>query len=87
VQTRKIVSLIAKLAVSAVVIGYLVARAARDDQFSVLLTAPKNWSVLLLGLPVCLFAVTITILRWHILIRAIGLSFSVRETLRAGYLG
>jgi hypothetical protein len=34
-----------------------------------------------------LFAVTITILRWRLLIGALGLSFSVRETLRAGFLG
>jgi uncharacterized membrane protein YbhN (UPF0104 family) len=87
VETRKIVSTLGKLAISAVLIGYLVSRAARDDQFTALLTAPKNWAALLAALPVCLFAVTVTILRWHILIRAIGLSFSTRETLRAGYLG
>src|SRR5205823_14676338 len=34
-----------------------------------------------------LIAVTITILRWNLLIGALGLSFSVRETLRAGFLG
>jgi uncharacterized membrane protein YbhN (UPF0104 family) len=87
VQTRKIVSTLGKLAISAVLIGYLMWRAGRDDQFTALLTAPKNWVALLAALPVCLFAVTVTILRWHILIRAIGLSFSTRETLRAGYLG
>ena len=86
-QIRKIVSTFGKLAISAVLIGYLVARAARDDQFTALLTAPKNWLVLLSALPVCLFAVTITILRWHILIRAVGLSFSIGQTLRAGFLG
>jgi uncharacterized membrane protein YbhN (UPF0104 family) len=31
--------------------------------------------------------VTITILRWHLLIAALGLKFTVRETLRAGFLG
>jgi hypothetical protein len=34
-----------------------------------------------------LLAVTITILRWRLLIGALGLSFSIRETLRAGFLG
>src|SRR5205823_12211888 len=36
---------------------------------------------------ICLLAVTITILRWHLLVHALGLSFTVRETLRAGFLG
>jgi glycosyltransferase 2 family protein len=87
VQFRKTVSTLAKLAVSAFLIGYLVFRAAHDPQFGQLLAGKKNWPVLLCALPVCLFAVTITILRWHLLIHALGLSFSVRETLRAGFLG
>jgi len=87
VQTRKILSTAVKLAISAVLIGYLVSRAAQDKQFTSLLAAEKNWPVLLCTLPICLFAVTVTILRWKLLIGALGLSFSVRETLRAGFLG
>jgi glycosyltransferase 2 family protein len=85
--TRKLVSALVKLAVSAVPIGYLIWRAAHDKDFGALVSGPKNWPVLLCALPVCLFAVTITILRWKLLIGALGLSFSVRETLRAGFLG
>jgi glycosyltransferase 2 family protein len=87
VQSKKVVSTILKLAVSAVLIGYLIVRAAGDPQFAALVAGKKNWPVLLCALPVCLFAVTITILRWRLLIGALGLSFSVRETLRAGFLG
>ena len=85
--TRKLLSTIAKLGVSAALIAYLVIRARQDEQFGSLLAGQKNWPVLLCALPVCLFAVTITILRWRLLIGALGLSFSVRETLRAGFLG
>jgi uncharacterized membrane protein YbhN (UPF0104 family) len=86
VQTRKVISSALK-ALSLVLIGYLVVRASRDPQFGDLLRGRKDWPVLLCALPMCLFAVTITILRWKILIHALGLSFSVGETLRAGFLG
>jgi uncharacterized protein (TIRG00374 family) len=87
VQTRNLIATFAKLAVSAVLIGYLYSRAAADQHFGELLSGPKNWPVLLSALPLCLFAVTVTILRWNLLVRAIGLSFTVRQTLRAGFLG
>jgi uncharacterized membrane protein YbhN (UPF0104 family) len=87
VLTKKLASTAIKLGVSALLVGYLAYRAANDPQFTELLAGPKNWPVLLAALPVCLVAVTTTILRWRLLIGALGLSFSVRETLRAGFLG
>jgi uncharacterized membrane protein YbhN (UPF0104 family) len=87
VQTKKFISTVAKLAISAVLIGFLVSRAAQDAQFKELLAAEKNWPILLATLPVCLLAVTVTIVRWKLLIGALGLSFTLRETLRAGFLG
>jgi glycosyltransferase 2 family protein len=85
-STKKLVATALKLGVSAVLIGWLATMAANDPQFAELVAGPKNWPVLLLALPVCLAAVTITILRWHLLIHALGLKFTVRETLRAGFL-
>jgi uncharacterized membrane protein YbhN (UPF0104 family) len=76
-----------KLALSGLLIGYLVLRATSDPQFGQLLAGRKDWPVLLAALPVCLAAVTITILRWHLLVHALGLEFSVGQTLRAGFLG
>jgi uncharacterized protein (TIRG00374 family) len=75
-----------KLVVSAALISYLAWRAVGDEQFQELARGPKDWPLLLLALPICLFAVTVTILRWHLLIWALGLKFTVRETLRAGFL-
>ena len=86
-QFRKTIATIAKLALSAALIGFLIHRAASDPQFGTLVSGPKNWPLLLCALPICLFAVTITILRWHLLVRAIGLSFTIGQTLRAGFLG
>jgi uncharacterized protein (TIRG00374 family) len=87
VEPRKVLSLVVKLAVSGVLVGFLAVRAARDPQFGALVAGQKQWPVLVCALPVCLLAVTITILRWRILIHALGLSFSTREVLRAGFLG
>jgi uncharacterized protein (TIRG00374 family) len=87
VQSKKILATLAKLGVSISLIGYLVYRAAGDKQFGELVAGPKNWPLLLCSLPICLTAVTVTILRWHLLVRTLGLRFTVRETLRAGFLG
>jgi glycosyltransferase 2 family protein len=87
VQVKKALSAFLKLAISAALLGYLVVRARHDPQFTDLLAGKKDWPVLLCALPVCMCAVTITILRWNLLIRALGLNFSVRETMRAGFLG
>jgi hypothetical protein len=86
-RSNSFVSTALKLGVSAVLVGYLAYRAANDPQFTELLAGPKNWPVLLAALPVCLFAVTVTIMRWRLLIGALGLAFTMRETLRAGFLG
>jgi len=87
VQLKKVLATLVKVALSLALIGYLLGRAAGDKQFGELVAGPKNWPLLACTLPLCLLAVTVTILRWHLLVRALGLSFTVRETLRAGYLG
>lgn len=74
------------MAVSAAIIAGLIFMAASDRHFGDLFARPKNWPLLALVLPLCLAAVTITILRWHLLLGALGLSYSLPETLRAGYL-
>ena len=86
VQTKKLLVTAAKLTVSAVLLAYLAYRASGDEQFRALIEGPKNWPILLLALPICLAAVTATIFRWHFLIWAIDLKFTMRQTLRAGFL-
>jgi len=86
-RSKKLVSTLGKLGLSAVLVGYLAMKAAGDKQFAELIQGPKNWPLLVLALPICLAAVTATILRWHFLIWAIDLKFTLRQTLRAGFLG
>lgn len=52
-----------------------------------LLAGPKDWLMLALALLAVLVAVLITILRWHMLLRTLGLQFSARESIRAGFMG
>lgn len=86
-QAKKYLSTAIKLAVSLALIGYLSHKAANDKEFGQLLAGPKNWPLLALALPLCWLAVTITILRWNLLLRALGLKLSIRQTLRVGFMG
>jgi uncharacterized protein (TIRG00374 family) len=87
VRLKRILITVAKLTFSALLIGFLIFHAARDPQFGELVTGPKNWPLLVATIPIFLAAVVITIFRWHFLLRALGLTFSLGESLRAGFIG
>ncbi|HEX5103817.1 MAG TPA: lysylphosphatidylglycerol synthase transmembrane domain-containing protein [Pirellulaceae bacterium] len=85
-KLKPLVSNALKVAVSAAMIALLVYQVRQDTQFYELAAKPKDWAILVWALPLCLAAVTLTILRWHLLVRTLGLQFQVREALRAGFL-
>ncbi len=76
-----------KVAVSAALLGYLFAKAARDDSFQQLRDQPKEWGLLAAALAVELAAVMLTIVRWRLLVRAVELPFTFAEAFRLGFLG
>lgn len=86
VQSKKTLATVLKLSLSVALIGFLGYKAAGDPHFGELVAGPKNWPLLAATMPLCLLAVVITIFRWHLLLGALGLSFSLRQTLRAGFL-
>jgi uncharacterized protein (TIRG00374 family) len=86
VQAKKVVSTLLKVAASAAMLGYLGYQASRDEQFWQLVTGHKNWLFAGLALLICTVDVTITILRWHMLVRTLGLNLPLRVALRAGFL-
>lgn len=86
VDTKQILSTFLKLGASAAMLGYLGWTAANDPQFRVLIAGPKDWMILVWALPICLTAVTLTIMRWHMLVRTLGMEFRARDALRAGFL-
>jgi uncharacterized protein (TIRG00374 family) len=69
------------------IIGYLCHRAAQQGSFSDLVEQPKNWGMLLAACGVVLAALLTTFVRWYLLVRALGLAFTLREAFRLSFLG
>ncbi len=100
-QLKKFVATFAKIGVSVALLGYLGWQAANATRLAPtpddpnhkiyilpeLLAGPKDWGMLALALLAVLAAVMITILRWHMLLRTLGLQFTAQESLRAGFVG
>jgi uncharacterized protein (TIRG00374 family) len=75
-----------KFAVPAAIIAWLLASVPADD-YRAFQARPKNWPLLGLALLVVLSAVSVTIVRWYLLVRALGLRFRLVDAFRLGYLG
>lgn len=69
------------------ILGYLFNDIYQNRSFASFWNAPKRWDLLAAAAGVTLTAVTMTIVRWHWLIRALGLPFRLRDALRLGFLG
>jgi uncharacterized protein (TIRG00374 family) len=75
-----------KFAVPAAIIVWLLASVSADD-YRAFQDRPKNWPLLGLSLLVVLTAVSVTIVRWYLLVRALGLRFRLIDAFRLGFLG
>lgn len=84
---KKFVGPVVKIGISVALLAFLGWRAAQDKKLPDLIDGPKNWLMLALALLAVLAAVLITIVRWHLLLRTLGLQFTLRESLRAGFMG
>jgi hypothetical protein len=84
---RKLVLNLLKLLVSGGILAYLFVDAYRHHSFVELRDQPKNWGMLAGAAVICCLGVLITLVRWHFLIRALGLPVRWRETLRIGLVG
>ncbi|MBX3413330.1 MAG: flippase-like domain-containing protein [Pirellulales bacterium] len=85
---KKILSHLFKIAISVGIIGYLVWQAKSDPtiQEFQLPSTGEAWTWLLAAFLFYLGAVTITMFRWHILVRALELPFRLRDAFRLGFL-
>ncbi|MBX7166099.1 MAG: flippase-like domain-containing protein [Pirellulales bacterium] len=89
---NKWVSILVRLSVSLAILGFVVWNAWKDatfrDNFWKLVSSPAaNWYILVAAWLVSLAAVMITMVRWHLLVVALGLPFKFRDALRLGFLG
>ena len=84
-RTRRTLFTVAKLALAAAILAYLIAQA--HDGFSRLSEQTIAWPLLAAGM-LCTFAAsTCSFVRWHLLIRAVGIDARLVDSLRLGALG
>jgi len=76
-----------KFGVSAGLIAWLVVQAQRDKAFADLASQPKDWLLLAAAAACCFAAITLTFVRWYVLVRALDLPFSLKDSFRLGFLG
>ena len=88
---KKILITLAKIAVSAVIIGLLFWYATRTkesrDALEAIWNQPKQWDLLVAAWFVMTFGVVLTMVRWCYLVRALGVALTMRDALRIGFLG
>ncbi len=86
VLKKKVLLTAAKFGVPIAIIAWLLS-SIPAEQFHELRQRPKNWPLLLAALVIVFVAVSLTFLRWHILVRALRLRFRLIDAFRLGFLG
>ncbi len=86
-MAKKALTLLFKIGVPIAILGYLFWSAQRDNAFTDLAQQSKNWPLLGLALLSCGTAVTLTVVRWYWLVRALDIPITLQEALRFGFLG
>ncbi|MGQ9575559.1 MAG: lysylphosphatidylglycerol synthase transmembrane domain-containing protein [Thermoguttaceae bacterium] len=84
---RRLAATLLKIGISVGILAYLALQAQRNEVFAQLAERPKQWGLLVAACGVCFAAVTITLVRWHLLVRALDLPLRLGEALRLGFLG
>ena len=84
---KKLIVNLVKISISVAIIAYLVVQARRHESFANLRDQPKDWLLLSLAWLLAFAAVSISFLRWYVLVRALDLPFRVRDAFRLGFLG
>ncbi|MBX9788012.1 MAG: flippase-like domain-containing protein [Pirellulales bacterium] len=89
-MSRRTLLTIVKFAASALLIGWLVYQAISETQGSGLdwtRQPPRSWTLLLAAWFAMFSSLVITIVRWHLLVRALDIPFRLRDAFRLGFLG
>lgn len=83
---KKVLLTFLKLGVPAAIFVYLLWQVDLQD-YRAFWNQPKRWDQLMLAELVALSAIVLGIFRWHLLVCAFEIPFTVREALRLGFLG
>ncbi len=86
---KKTIITLLKVTIPIVILAYLISDVHTKDpgKFSQLLDRDKNWLLLTVSAALCLAAVSVTFLRWYMLVRSLGMPFRLRDAFRLGFLG
>lgn len=69
------------------ILAWLFNKAWQDDQFQMIVHGPKDWRWLGLAVAACFAAHLIAFLRWRVMVRALGLPFTLIDATRIGFIG
>jgi uncharacterized membrane protein YbhN (UPF0104 family) len=87
---KKYLITMAKIGASLAILGYLFwfATGGEDGRRALLklLDQPKRWHLLAAALPTAAIAVTLTLVRWCYLVRAVGIPLPMRDAMRIGWI-
>jgi uncharacterized protein (TIRG00374 family) len=78
---------VAKIALAIGILSYLGWQVYKNDGFARLWYHEKNWPLLGAAVVCTLSAILFNFVRWHFLIRAVGIDIRLRDTTRYGALG
>ncbi len=88
---KKAVITALKILISAGILAYLFVDAIKTKDgvnvFKMMLDTPKRWDFLAASVVVVGVGIVLTLIRWCYLVRALGITFSMRDALRIGFLG
>ena len=84
---KRLLLALLKIGISAGILTWLFVQAQRNAVFADLWERPKNWGLLVASFALSFAAVVVTLVRWHYLVRALGVPVTLRQTLRVGFLG
>jgi len=85
-KTKKIAVFSIKTALILLIFVFLFYQAYRNEAFGEFLNRPKHWGYLTLAFLANLFALSLTLIRWKILLNANGVPIKILETFRLGFL-
>ena len=84
---KKYLITILKFAISFAILGYLFHNAWQNEEFGRLAKSEKDWSRFALAFVVALMAITLSIYRWYLLVRALSLPIKLLDAFRLGFIG
>jgi uncharacterized protein (TIRG00374 family) len=88
---KKLLITLLKIVGSLAILGWLFWDALRTkngfNAFGMMIHQPKQWDLLFAAWALVTAAVVLTLIRWCYLVRAVGISFRMKDALRIGFLG